>query len=489
MILALRLRMGILLCASACPLTAQAQSGYNQTLDRRFTLRDPAPLRLEAESDRMIRGGKRFSFIFPRPCFSGVDSSRVCGERHGLTYGDSTAAEWISFSPEGGYEYRRDGENAHALELGSLITGSKGQISYNLDARMYTEFHEDFLHASYDREFVERQDEATSGSVSYSSYSRYRADFDYDLPWGRFSLGRDVPHWGPGLYGNLVFNRDAVPFNQVTFTSSIGPFRVQTLYGQLSTSGDRFYKAETSNSSVYGHRYEWSIGPDWLAGVSEQLIVFDSEEPFAFIPIVPLFIFKGDAYEHLNNGSLAADLNWRFARWGRMYTEFLIDDMQSPTSLFGDQWGNKWAAMAGCHAVGDIRSLAVGGILEAARVEPWVYTHYDSMTSQAANGGYPLGNQLGPNSLSLTAAAYLRSPRGLTLSSTLKLEWKGTDLGSSVHDVWKDGVVEKTFLGGQEGPEVAERFECSAPFGRTTISAAADLKREPQGRLSLFFRL
>jgi hypothetical protein len=122
--------------------------------------------------------------------------------------------------------------------------------------------------------------------------------------------------------------------------------------------------------SVYAHRYEWSVTPNWLFGISEQLILYEYEEPFAWVPVVPLFIFKGDAYERLNNGNIAADLTWRFAPWGRLYGEILVDDVQSPTSIFDDQLGNKWGALLGAQGVREWGAWKATGTLEAVTVEP-----------------------------------------------------------------------------------------------------------------------
>jgi hypothetical protein len=478
-----------ILLALSCAPRSFPQANHNQPLGRQFTLREPDPLILEREQERMIAQGREFSFIFPRPCLSERDSSRVCGEPHGLSFGDSAHSQSISFSPQAGTEYRYLKEDIGSFEIGTLISGFRGPVSFLLDARMYTELHENFLHASTDREFVERQDKQTSGTFAYSSFSRYRADLDYDFSWGRLSGGRDVVHWGPGIYDNLVFNRSSVPFNQISFSTGIGPLRVITLYGQLTIQGERAYDTEHVSRSVYGHRYEWSFGPDWLLGISEQLIVKGYEEPFAFIPIIPLFIFKGDALEHLNNGNLAADLSWRFSERGRIYSEFLIDDMQSPSALFDENWGNKWAVMGGIQLRGTPFGIPIGAVLEAARVEPWVYTHYDPQSAQAANQGFPLGNQDGPNSQSLKLKGFARFKGGIDFINEAGLDWKGVDSGSSVNDVPPPDIKVKVFLNGADSPAFRFSQRVSVPWRSLTFSAGYELGDAPFAQASVFYRM
>jgi hypothetical protein len=330
---------------------------------------------------------------------------------------------------------------------------------------MFTELHELSGHPSYDRESIESQDESASGigGFNYTSYSRYRFNMDYDAGWGRFTAERDAVHWGPGLFSNLSFHQNAVPFNHITFSTVIGPLYIISLYAPLAIStNSKAFITSSESRSLYAHRYEWTIARNLLLGISEQLVMYEDEDPFAFIPVVPLFIAKSTKLESSNNGNIALDVAYRFPGLGRLYSEFLIDDLQSPGSLFDDFWGNKWAWMAGVHFIKDFESHKTGMILECSRVEPWVYTHYDSNTAQAAHMGFPLGNQLGPNSQSLTAKVYWRKNLRFYLSGMFELIWKGTDLGSQVNDAITAEARNrpKVFIQGIGSPDVY-----FAPYG------------------------
>ena len=54
------------------------------------------------------------------------------------------------------------------------------------------------------------------------------------------------------------------------------------------------------------------------------------------LPVIPLFMIKTTQVERSNNGNLAFDASWRLPGRLRIYSEFLIDDIQSPTALFDD---------------------------------------------------------------------------------------------------------------------------------------------------------
>lgn len=439
---------------AAMPLPA-APVNPDATLDRPYTLRPAEPAPLEREHARLLDSGAALSFTFPRPCISELDSSRICHDvTRGLVLADSTQDRRVRFSPLADLEYRRLGENVGAFAMGLEADGHSGPVSFYLDARMYTEGHEDPEHTSYDRDFVERQNERQSGSVAYSSYSRFRSSLSYDFSWGRLTAARDAAHWGPGMFHSFVFNQAAVPFNQLAFTTHLGPLTVRSLYGQLATGTD--WESDTTGyrRSIYAHRYEWRATQNLLLGVSEQIVLHKAEAPFAFLPVVPLYIAKAGEKENLNNGNLAGDLYWRLPGAFALYGEFLLDDIQSPATLFNDDWGNKWAMLAGAHAARDMGGRSAGLVLEYARVEPWVYTHKVPRGSQTAHFDQPLGNPLGPNSQAMTAKAYLRRESAWYASARMDMTWKGTDRGSSLLDLADSTVVRKRFLEGVGEPEV-----------------------------------
>jgi len=454
-----------------------AWANANAPLDRPYTLREPESHLVEAEYHRMLDGDAPRSYILPRPCRSLVDSSQICREDGGWRYSDSGSRRELRVSPIGGLEYRYLGGNVGSLEVGLKTDGASGPVSFAMDARLYSESSESSVPADYDGEPVDRQSEAQSGSVAYTSYARYRANVDYDWDWGRISVGRDAVQWGPGIFSNLVFNQNAIPFDQIAFTTRLGPVTVQSLYGQLVIGNDWDTNVSTDARHLYAHRYEWQPSANLLLGISEQLILFKESAPFLFVPVVPLFIAKYYEKERLNNGNIAFDASWRAPGVGALYSEFLIDDVQSPTSIFSDYWGNKWAWLAGVHGIRDIANLRCGAIAEYARVEPWVYTHYQANTSQTLNFDRPLGNQEGPNSQTLTGRIYARAMSGWYAALQAQMLWKGSGPGSSPLDIRPDSIDTKTFLGGNPRPRIEVGPSLSWMRGPATLYLEGTLGR------------
>ncbi len=176
-------------------------------------------------------------------------------------------------------------------------------------------------------------------------------------------------------------------------------------------------RKNTNDRNLYAHRYELNLG-NLVLGMSETQILYNENKPWLFVPVVPLFMEKGNFSEDNNNGALAFDANYRLFQFARIYSEFYIDDFESPVSLIkNDNIEAKWAWMAGIQVGKDFyirnKLIEAGAIAEYARVEPYVYSHFHPNTAQAANLGEPLGAPNGPNSQAIDFALYARIAKRL----------------------------------------------------------------------------
>lgn len=477
----------------AALLPAAAGPNPDLPLDRPFTQREAASGLLEGEYRRQIDSDAPLSFLFPRPCVSALDSSRACVDGYRVAYRDTARDQSIGLAPLAAAEYRYAGDAVWVGEGGVLLSGHKGIASFALDTRLFNETVEGRNWTSYDGDAVDYQDAGVTGSASYLSYSRYRGNLSLDLPFGRLEAGRDAAQWGPALMGNLVFNAAAVPFNQFAFTTHIGPVSVRSLYGDIRATGAGGIRAE---NALYAHRYELRLGRNFLLGVSEQLILYGEDKPYLFTPVFPLFIAKSFLREDNNNGNLAFDAAWRWPGRLLAYGEFLLDDMESPSSLlFKDYAQNKWGALAGLHAPFSMGGHPGGAVFEAVRIEPWVYTHFRDFPAPAANADLPLGNPLGPNVLDLRARLYLRGPDrgGVTgmlpgsdwyLGLTTALTWKGTGRGSDAADTTygpDEYLKPKGFLRGADGPDFSAEPFAAWGRGPFRLEGAWTLAAHPAG--------
>lgn len=455
-------------------LVAQAQASspiIEPEHSRNLRLLEASPLLFEYH--RHTVGDKRAYFTYPRRdttfrkrftetekdallYFDNVRGGAVSG--HGNAYRcDSTDSACVAYgldvlgkSPRiaiamslvGGMDYR-GGEALGdtiwpSVDGGLYLRGFVDSVDFVLDARIYDEGHSADTPKSWDREFLEVQKEEDNSGVEYTSYARYRTHFAFNHDWLRLDFGRDVMHWGPGYYNNLTLNQFALPYNMLSLDLVIGPLRVMSFYADLRIYNNSMSMKNKDDRNLFGHRYELAVG-NATFGISELQVQYDNLKPWLFVPTAPLFMEKGNYSENSNNGALAFDFNYRLFNTMRLYTEFFLDDMESPISLVkNDNIEAKWAWMAGTQVSHDFylgaHLLETGSIAEYARVEPYVYSHFVKNTAQMANLGYPLGNQGGPNSQTVDWTLYARMDGHIFASLRNTWFWKGTDYGSAVND-------------------------------------------------------
>ena len=377
----------------------------------------------------------------------------------------------IAASIVGGIDYR-GGEYVNDVDLrrknsigdtiwpgidgGLYLRGYIDSVDFVLDARIYSEGHSAKNPRSFDREFLENQREENNSGVEYTSYARYRTHFAFNYDWLRLDFGRDVMHWGPGYYNNLSLNQFAIPYNMMSLDLMIGPLRVMSFYADLRIYNSMSDKNKEFTRNLFGHRYELAVG-NATFGISELTVLYDNMKPWLFVPTAPLFMEKGNYSEPSNNGSISFDINYRLFNKVRLYTEFFLDDMESPISLIrNDNIEAKWAWMAGFQAGHNFfykgHKIEAGTIFEYARVEPYVYTHFKQNTAQVAHLGYPLGNQGGPNSRTIDWNVYARLDGHIFASIRQTWFWKGTDYGSAVNDTTPNNhlKIHKKFLSGSK---------------------------------------
>lgn len=383
--------------------------------------------------------------------------------------GDTT--NFICIKPNIANEFNqiKNLDHISGFDLGIYLYGKKDYLSFWLDGRIFTESHTSSNPYSLDGNFTENQIANEHGSkLSYSSYSRYIANMDIDTRIGNIGFSQNSLHWGPGVFQNLTLNRNSGAFPFAYWYASLGSMNAMSFFGRFNQAA--YGKWDDNNFNyIVGHRYEWNATKNLNFGLSELLISTKDvgiDWP-TVVPIVPLFMQKGSGFESNNNGNISFDLNYTKDAL-RFYSEFLIDDIQSPSSLFDNFWANKWAVMFGSSLNYQFKKYEIQHTLEYSRIEPWVYTHYQSYRLQFDNHGIPFGNPDGPNSQSIILSNRIEN-KNTQLGLDLKWLWKGTDPGSQVQDpAVTDGDIKKftnlpsnpharnsetkTFLSGAYGP-------------------------------------
>lgn len=365
--------------------------------------------------------------------------------------------------------------------LAASAAGFIDSLDFDFNAAFYAEHHNHANAPTADRQETDWVLWDNEGRETIN-YKRMQAHIGLNYAWLRLELGRDALHWGPGFFNNLTLNRQAVPYNYFSIDMVFGPLRVISFYSPLTIDSVGSRTHAHGDRNLYGHRYELALG-NVTFGMSEIQTIYNENSAWLLVPVYPLFMEKGNYSELNNNGTLAFDANYRIMRTARIYGEFYMDDFDSPITVIENEYLNsQWALMLGAQVVHDFKlnkhDLQLGSIFEYARVDQRVYTHYEPGEAQIANAGYPLGNQLGPNSQSIDWMIYAQINNALFVGVRNKWQWKGNVYGSELNGSWigSGQNIKKDFLGGAKmrysvTPMLAynaERWQCS---GAVTLFA------------------
>ncbi len=225
-----------------------------------------------------------------------------------------------------------------------------------------------------------------SGQNAYSDDAA--AYLVWKLPWFRMEFGRDQAQWGPGVRGSLMMSSQNPRFDMLRLKVQFRRFRFTSIHGKLSSGlGSKYFAA---------HRLEITILPWLIVSGSESVVYGNRGIELAYLnPIMPYHV----AEHHLgdkDNNAMGLDVVTFPRRNHKVYFELFLDDFTTAENPF-TYYGNKFAFLTGWRWVAPLGIADADLQLEYARVEPYVYTHKDSINVYT-NYDRSIGHWLGPNS-------------------------------------------------------------------------------------------
>jgi hypothetical protein len=204
-----------------------------------------------------------------------------------------------------------------------------------------------------------------------------------------FQMGRDNVRWGPGPDGGMMFSGLAPSMDLFKLSLAFGRTQFTWFHGEL--------RGDVSRKWVSAHRLECTVMTGVDVGVSEAVVYGNRGMETAYWnPILP-FLVSQHSLGDRDNTVMGLDADVHGIRNVRLYGELFIDDLFAPWELFSDYWGNKVAFMAGGTWANPLSFTDSGIRVEYTRVDPYVYTHRDSVNVfEHFDAG--LGSPLQPNS-------------------------------------------------------------------------------------------
>ncbi|MBN1782966.1 hypothetical protein JW948_17665 [bacterium] len=256
----------------------------------------------------------------------------------------------------------------------------------------------------------ERFDPSQGMPVTISGKNAFSDDasatFIYERSRFYIELGRSEAAWGPGRRGQLMLSRHEAFFDMLRLQYGSRRFQFTSIHGKLNmTPGPKFIAA---------HRLELRVFPWLLVAGSESVIYGNRDvEPMYLNPLMPYHV----AEHHLgdrDNNTMALDITLYPNPGHKLSMEFFLDDFTTSENPL-TYYGNKWALLTGWRWVDPFGLDGWDVQAEYARIEPYVYTHDDSINVYKEYGR-PIGHWLGPDSDHLYLGIGLLAARSLDLT-------------------------------------------------------------------------
>lgn len=323
------------------------------------------------------------------------------------------------------------------MTLGGILRGDLGKnFSFFVDVQNRMRSVEDSLKEQFDPS--QGQPIVTTGAHAFSDQAV--AYVKWQLPGFTLKFGRDYLRWGPGYRGGLTISQNNPPFDMILLQTRFQRFNFQYFHGFLNSKFEHKY--------LIGHRVELKA-TNWLYLSGTETVIYGNRDlEWQYLnPLMPYHV----AEHHLgdkDNNMMSFDISAYPVKNQKYYAEFFLDDFSSSESWFR-YIGNKFAFLVGGYWTAPIGIKDLDLRLEYTRVEPFVYTHYDSVNTYL-NYDQIIGYWTGPNSDNL----FLEANYWLFKDVHLKFSWEQVRRGRGDVSVFPtkadgdqkyflDGIVEK----------------------------------------------
>jgi hypothetical protein len=342
-------------------------------------------------------------------------------ERHFIRYEDFDTQIFADLFAHQRFEFRRGAWRTPAGESGEAdISQTRAGV------RMRAALHPHLLAAVDVSNILERGAKdtleiLTPGAglpVVLSGTSAFRekviAYFRLRLPWLEVEAGRNQLAWNISPLTQLTLAQTNEPLDLIKLDRRWRKFRFTFVHAKLRAAQRKFLAA---------HRLEIAAHPRLFVGIGESVVYGNRGAEFEYLN--PLMLYH--AAEHLlgdkDNNTLTIDFTAFPFHGAKFYGEFFIDDLSLEFPI-GTYWGNKIAYLGGIYWAQPFGWRSGELRFEYARVDPFVYTHDDSVNVYEQDGE-SLGARFGPNADRFTLQAAFQPHRDLRFASQFSFQRKG----------------------------------------------------------------
>ncbi len=271
-------------------------------------------------------------------------------------------------------------------KFGFLIHGTNGLVFGNRTAARA-------------REDIKYNYKFNSGNIN-SFFDETAGYLTADFNEVKFKIGRDRMNIGYGVTKSILASNSPL-FDYLSFKINYDFFSFSYFHGKLL--GPLSYDKDTITGGsarieekyIGYHRIGFNFSRDVDFGVGELIVYGD--RPIDLSYLNPFSFYK--SIEHANqdrdNSMLFVDFNNNSIKGLKLFTTFLIDDMQF-NQIGEGWWGNETMFNAGVYSTNLYKIIPLDVHLEYLRIEPYTFSHR-LIRNAFTNFGYNLGPDIQPN--------------------------------------------------------------------------------------------
>lgn len=320
---------------------------------------------------------------------------------------------------------REDSAQLLQASIGGALYGNlAGEIWYSSQARIFTEWADEFRYrdryvlGDAEPSGVPFDDESQDNKYKSRTGARYVAWAQWSRDWLSLKYGRDRVRFGPGAWTGLTTRLETPPYN--LFDARIEPFRwlsVQSTVLEARPGEMELAFPGDARKWCHVHRFEIRPARGVALAFQNQVLYKDSGgvNPTYLLPLVPIF-FSQDLAGNRDNSAMQFDARIDRLADVSVWGALMIDDLNSLSDIFGSNWLNRWAVLAGGQILSPWRGVDADLTVEWTMVRPWTYTGGREEAYSFAHYGLPMGSELGPDSRTLRSRLAWRCIPGLETS-------------------------------------------------------------------------
>lgn len=263
---------------------------------------------------------------------------------------------------------------------------------------------------------------------THTFFDNTSAELSYHYDWFTAKIAREAISIGGSYQGNnILVSPDIQQPDFISIGAHIGAVRyeatIASLLGEARFSSRLDSTFVSSGSGAYIdpkyltiHNLTFMIGDDVELGFTDMVIYsrrFDLAyaNPFSFLKSVEASLNDRD------NGLLGMHARWRVTDGFELRGQGLMDDIIF-SKIGTGFWGNKFAWQIGAMWAAPFGLRDVEVALEHTRVEPFVYSHFNSQNTFSTSGQI-IGASIGPNSISWWGMIHWTPTAKLDLEATV----------------------------------------------------------------------